>query len=481
MQQSKLLTVLRSLDKKELKNFRQFLESPWFNTHEERIRLFDILAKHAPEFSSDAVAKEAVFGQMFPGEEFDAARLHHRASELFKLLEKFLVQVEIERDRIQQDFMLLRATKERKLDAYFQRTSNALENKLTKGGNRDWLYYLNLFRVNYLAYTHPETDKLQTTVGSLQQSMNNLDLFFAAAKLKLAVEMRNRERILNNTYEIHFLDEVIRLADTPNFQSNPIFGIYSKFLQSFMDFESVPFEELRDLFMDNHGLFSPREQIDYFVFLINAYSFAYRSGANDIRRSQFELYRMALDRGFLVEDGSLDPQFFNHIVLIASALGEFTWTRNFIDDYEVNLPKKDRNDFREMGNAELAFASANYEEAGDHLMRVSFKDIAFKLRVRAMEICLDYEYGYLDVMENHLAAFNMFLRRDKSLAKPIVERNQNFIKAQRSLLRLALRPTYDRNPEEAVEQIKEVQQLEPLIYKNWLLNKFEALAAPVRD
>ena len=410
MQQSKILTVLRSLTRKELKSFERFLASPWFNGHPERTRLFEILAAHAPDFDSPELDKEQVFAQLFPDEEFDTARLHHRVSELYKLLERFLVQQELEDSVVDRGLLMMRAARERKLDAQFRRAMTDLERSLQKGSERDWAYYLDLFRLYYEDYTHPDTDKLQTTVSSLQRSMDNLDLFFAAAKLKLAVEMRNRERILSNRYEINFLDEVTRLTETPAFESNPIFGIYTRFLQSFFDFDSVPFEELRDLFMNNHQLFSPQERIDYFVFLINSYSFAYRSGRMDIRRAQFKLYRMALERGFLIHHDLLDPQFFNHIVLIGASLREFDWTEEFIREHTPYLPEKDRDDFHHMGMAELRFASDRYEEAGDHLVHVGFKDISFKLRVRAMEICLDFEYGNFDVLDNHLAAFNMFLR-----------------------------------------------------------------------
>jgi hypothetical protein len=476
MHDSKIIGVLKCLDKKELRAFRRYLESPWFNQHEERLLLFDALMPYAPNFNSKGLSKEKIFQRLYPGEEFDAARLHHRVSELYKLLERYLVQLEMESDSTQQDFLFLRATRKRKLDTHFRRTVEGMEKSFGRADKRDWSLYLNRFLVNYYDYTHPETDKLQKTVPSLQRSMDQLDLFFAAAKLKLACEMRNRQRMLNNKYEINFLDEVLRLTQTEPFQDNPVFGIYTQFLQAFLDFGSIRYEELRDLFMGHHDLFSPKERIDYFVFLINAYSFAYRSGRSDIREEQFRLYTMALELGFLIDNGVLDPQFFNHIVLIGSSLEKYDWTEAFIDDYCSYLPEKDRGNFEHMSYAELYFSAKRYDEAGDHLLQVNFKDSPFRMRMRAMEICLDYEYGHFDLLDNHLSAFNMFLRRDKSLARPIIERNQHFVKVMRSMARIRCKPPYADVQKDADQLHESISSEESIIFKDWLLEKSTQLS-----
>ena len=60
MTESKFYHFLQALSLKELKRFRKYMESPYFNTHEKIFKLFEIFEVHLLSNSKDPIVKEKV-------------------------------------------------------------------------------------------------------------------------------------------------------------------------------------------------------------------------------------------------------------------------------------------------------------------------------------------------------------------------------------------------------------------------------------
>ena len=53
--------LLKTFTGKELKDFREFLKSPYFNKRSAVLKLFDVIVKFHPEYESPLLTKEKVF------------------------------------------------------------------------------------------------------------------------------------------------------------------------------------------------------------------------------------------------------------------------------------------------------------------------------------------------------------------------------------------------------------------------------------
>jgi hypothetical protein len=90
MHDSKLISILKSLSKKEFRDFGRFVYSPFFNRLNNVIKLFDILKRHYPKFSSQDLTEEKICDSVFPGEKFDYSKFKNLVSDLMWLAEEYL-------------------------------------------------------------------------------------------------------------------------------------------------------------------------------------------------------------------------------------------------------------------------------------------------------------------------------------------------------------------------------------------------------
>ena len=75
MENSQLIVLLKTMDTRELRAFRKWLLSPFHNQREDVIDLFDYIMYKDNLLREDQLSKEKIFKKLFPGTEYDDARL----------------------------------------------------------------------------------------------------------------------------------------------------------------------------------------------------------------------------------------------------------------------------------------------------------------------------------------------------------------------------------------------------------------------
>ncbi|MEO0779323.1 MAG: hypothetical protein AAF146_22355, partial [Bacteroidota bacterium] len=139
MEKSKLLQVLRRLEKREISALRKFLHSPFFNTREDVRRLYEFLlpSLHKPQH----LVKEKVFHTLFPDRPYSDRDFHLLVSYLFKLVEKYLATREFLQDELEVKTQLMKSYRQRHLPGHFQYTVGQLRRALHASEVEDSQYY----------------------------------------------------------------------------------------------------------------------------------------------------------------------------------------------------------------------------------------------------------------------------------------------------------------------------------------------------
>lgn len=94
MQNTKLVSMLKTFSEKEMKDFEKFISSPYFSKGRNLKPLYYILKKNHPAFSSSHLNRDKIFRNLFPGKKYDEKKSVHAInvmfSELTALAEKFM-------------------------------------------------------------------------------------------------------------------------------------------------------------------------------------------------------------------------------------------------------------------------------------------------------------------------------------------------------------------------------------------------------
>ena len=132
MQSTPLFQLLKALTKSDRRDLAKFLRSPFHNTREDVVRLFDFFEKNLeqnaetetektekrdPSVQTPFLTKENahrfVFTENVP---FDDATMRYTMSFLLKLTKQFLIHKELIDNDLQQNLLLTRALKKRNAD-----------------------------------------------------------------------------------------------------------------------------------------------------------------------------------------------------------------------------------------------------------------------------------------------------------------------------------------------------------------------------
>ena len=76
MQHSKLIALLKTCNRKELRKLDKFVDSPYFNTNRNVVAFYRYVQQFAPKFESKQLERKAVFSALFPNEAYKEKRLH---------------------------------------------------------------------------------------------------------------------------------------------------------------------------------------------------------------------------------------------------------------------------------------------------------------------------------------------------------------------------------------------------------------------
>ena len=83
--------ILKTLQKEDLKNFDNFINSPYHNSNKALIALYNSLRKFHPHYSAEKLSYEYLYKKLYPGKKFSERTIKNRLTEFAQLLRDFLV------------------------------------------------------------------------------------------------------------------------------------------------------------------------------------------------------------------------------------------------------------------------------------------------------------------------------------------------------------------------------------------------------
>src|SRR5207244_2756512 len=129
---SKFIDIIKTFSKEELKEFKDFLNSPYHNSNKNVIKIYELIRKTAPYFDSPLITKEKLFGKIYPGKKYNDTVMRILLSDLLSLGEEFLVSKASKKNKIDEILILLEEFKIRGLDSLYRSNYKYASDELEK-------------------------------------------------------------------------------------------------------------------------------------------------------------------------------------------------------------------------------------------------------------------------------------------------------------------------------------------------------------
>lgn len=415
MNNSFLLQIFRAIDASEHSAVRKLLASPFFNQRRDVQDLFDLLVSAQKRGSLPTLTREATFAKLFPGKPFHNLTLNHTFSYLTGRLKKYLALEEMQRDQQAESLYRLRAFRRRGLSQLFERGAQMLEKEHFASTYRHAGWHLFHYQLQNEVFSHRIVQR-RGGATNLQIVADALGNFFMLENLRWACTAHALRSVGGSGYRLPLGEAVREAADQTPVAENPALALLANSLRALQHpDDEASFQTITELLHRYPDLFPPAENRDIYMAAINFCIRRQNQGDRTYARAALNLYREALARDILLENGVLPPYTYNNIHLLAQVTGENTWARTFLDQYRDALPFAGRDNIYRYNVAIAHFRSGEYGRVLGLLQEVTFSEIFINLDVRRMLLKSYFEMGEWLSLASLLDSFAVFIRRQKEL------------------------------------------------------------------
>jgi hypothetical protein len=431
MENSKVTELIESFNMHEVKAFRAYLSSVYFNTDKNLQKAFDCI--------SNFIAKKRTWNRrdlhekIFSGKKFNDQQVRYLLTDVCKHIEYFLTLRTLDSNKLLYRSLCAKTLSlrdcEKAYDFVYDAITTAQDNK-----NSGFYYHLFDAAENHLFYA----GKKQSRKRKFDYSgvLNNLEIFYLAKKLQLFCEIINLKNILTGEYELHLLDEIKKLSAKEPFSEIPVVQVYYNILLTLTEPEKEEhLGRLEKLLIKHAALFPPAELNDMYQYVKNYCVKKLNLGNSNYVRRLFEIYKTMLASKPLMNHDYLSQFEFKNMVSIGLRLNENAWCKNFISRYINYLKPEERKNAFTYNSAYLNFMSGDFKSAIRKLREVEFTDVVYQLDSRVILLKSYYELDEIEAFFYHASAFRLFLLRNRNISEYQKTINRNLIKFLTKIVR----------------------------------------------
>lgn len=445
MLKSSLLQIMSRFTSQELREFGDYVRSPFFNKNESVSRLYDYIALKYPDFDDEMLNKEAVFKKLFPGAEYNESFMKTLIFNLSHLAEDYLGYVQYCKEPLGRETHILRELEERNIEGLFLRKLKAAEGNLEKVKYKNENFFLNKYNIQSFREAHWLNNQRFLNYKDLpeQEAYSKYKSILTFFFIKILIEYRlvySQKRIVNFDYEFEFLDKLLEyLKDNYQKYKSPILEIVLNQVLMLKEGKIEYYRKAKEILAEEMDRLA---WLDRFNAMSSLSAFAieqYYKGSAEYMKERFELHKIILENKlycFSEKGRGFDEQLYINMVVVGTQMKELEWCERFIEQFEPFLDPENKNNPSLLSRSRLNFAKGRYEEALLDLSKITSIDKAsYKASIKNLTLMIYYEMGREIEALDAADTYRKFLSRDNILPDAQRERNVNFLKFYNYMLK----------------------------------------------
>nr|HMS35396.1 hypothetical protein [Ignavibacteria bacterium] len=407
MQDTLLIKFLRTLNINEIRQFRDFINSPAFNKNRNITELFEIHYKYYPEFKTESLKEEILFEQIFGKEKFQYFKVKNLVSDLFALGKEFLSFTVYKKDNQVKEKFLLQELRNRNLDSAFMQTYKYAEKTLEKTRVKDESYYRHKIDLQLEIMSFYSPKKPNVNFHYMQERLDLFVYYASIFMLKIYNIMLHENNQNHYNFDMKMFDNVMDYLEKIPIKNNPTLEVYYYILLLEKTKEEKYFYVLKELKNKYSNELSSFDNYMVYLHLDGYCATAYNvNSRTDLLMEQFILAR---DNSAIAspELGKiLYPDFLNEIKK-AARVNEFEWAEQYIERYNFKLSDEKENTLN-FCYGFISYKKGELEKALDYFSRANFANFIIKIQVKILLLQLYVDMQYYEQAELMIDAFRHY-------------------------------------------------------------------------
>jgi hypothetical protein len=479
MIKSKFFEIVKSFSRDELKEFNDFVRSPFHNSNKKVMKLYEIIRKTYPEFKSESLGKDKVFQNLYPGKKYNDTVMRILSSDLIRLGEEFLIIKKSRENQFAETLLLLEELSDRAIDSLYQKNFKSIEGIL-KNIEDARSRYLSKFELEVInVHHHLKREKQQMICRNVLDRAENL-IYFALIELVRNVhDLIINERTFNAKFDFNLVYEFFKCFDfgglinkikinRPEYYPS-ILIMYNLLMALIHEENETYYDNLKNSVENNFDKLSRNE----ISFLLNDMESCclnrMKYNTEKYRHEIFHVYELMLSSGCYSIAGTDDMSFqrFKNILMSGVNLNKIEWVESFVGEYIWKVQPEFRENMRYYSYALIYFSRKNFEKSLEYITKVKYDYFTLKLDAKSWMLKNYYELGYWETAVSFVDSYRHFLNKNKSLSEHFKERHYNYLKFTADLLKIK----QGTSRLSADELRNGIEKTINVVNKDWMLEK----------
>jgi len=476
MHNSTLIDILKTFSQEEMKEFSIFIKSPYFNTNQSVIKLFEQIRKYHPKFDEKQLQKKMLFEKTFGKIRYGESFIGMTISRLMELAKEYLIQKNLQRNVLNKETVLLDELNFRELHDLMLKSIKSLEKKFVKQKVKEADSYLAKYRLEYFKNEVKVNDtKLITYKDTLdeklmleQKSLNN---FFFINSLKFCQYFLNQKTFVVNAKGYpDFINSIFDyLKQNSEYLKIPVLKVYYNICQMLITNDDKYFFELKKMLFESKDSISYNEKFNMTAILRNYAQKKFNDGREEYTAYIIDFIKYSVKHNLLTvsQHGKFISEMrFMTVVWVGIRSKEYDWTERFIKKFLDRIEPDKKQYVMAYSLACLEFEKDNYNGALEKLVKSGpIKNVFYKSAIKQLTIMVYYELEWFVQAAELLDSYVHFVKTNKLLPDMYIDKCNSFISFFSRLLKLK-----NKAGNNAYEVSKLISDLESTPEK-WLLKK----------
>ncbi|MBX7226567.1 MAG: hypothetical protein K1X55_11080 [Chitinophagales bacterium] len=449
---SKLTELIKALPSSTIKKFNNYIQNHFSQQHTQVYQLWSLLRTAYPNFDPTKTDKNKIYTKVFKDINYNENRLAKIMTELFVILEDFIVFQQVKEDKIRRNLHLMNFYQKNQLDRIFYPTLKETEKLLVqeKESGRKYASYYEIEILKLMieqTYEHRNLefqdvyDALQTF--AMGEAIRWINLEETGSRNQLILPNPN-----NLFYNIHY--RLASLKDNLNHQS--ISETYN-YLQDFLQYvEEEESREIINIFL-SHAIRWVNQSNGSYQILIDIYDLAIRQHI------------------FIHNNNTIFLATYKNYITCCLKMKQIEQAAHFLETYKNFLPKEVRDDAYHFNKAQILFEKGAFDQVQTILNTIKSTDIFYKINQRRLFIKTFYELlqqdgKYFDIYQSYCVAFKKFIYTDEKIPEYLRDANKSFLKILQKIENLDTQSTTKQH-----KILKELNETPSVAERDWLKDK----------
>lgn len=481
-----LIEILKTLDKRDKREFKKFLNSSFTNPFPKTISVYKALLCFAPDYNPELLNRKTLFIKLKSRKKYNDSTMRDLLSKLNSLANKYLAYANFNNDEYSRLQHQRNEYFSRKLLTQIDKNLIISEKSINNIPETETDYFLRKMMLKTAKFNYYVINKkiynnqyLNESVDLLSSSAGYLLAMFILESIKMndtIIKISKRHENLSNTnfipglFKTFNLEKAIIELGKSNKSLSHIFRIYYYLYMMFSNSNSGEYFRLyKETIIQNEIMINKDEMHFLFGRLIDYCVHKCNEGKIEYYEELFNANMVLLENRFFTNSTNkyLSEDLFRNVIYSAIRTKKLKWAELFVKNSTNDLHPKNREQLINYAYALIHFEKGDFNRSLKYLLNTNLEYITLKIDVKVLMLKIYFELGSFENIYSLIDSFKHFISNHEFIFSVRRKKLKDFINLYEILFKSA-----ERNDRESIEILyKKLLQKEDLEYYSWLLSK----------